>query len=379
MATANVYISTQIDSGVLGFDLSNLVKQIQAHKGDYDTISVNLINCIGGNVDTGLDIIEYLKSTGKRIDTHAVGIVASMGSVIHSIGESRTMDYGAVLMLHNPRYTNIPVSEAKDLENKAVELRELESVFAEYYTAGSNLSKEDVLSVMGSETYMDQDEALEKGFITQSSAKIQAKLTINQMNMSGLTDRLKALFNQKTEPKAQALEVNTVTNETIVFNSKEANYHEGDEATIAGMPAEGTFAVKEGKEELTFEKGKLTGINEKAETMEIPEVEALIVELREESNSKIEAKNLEINEREAKIEALALELEEANKKVTEVQAKLTEKEEALKALNGVKPEALDTTQDPHTKPKATKSHGFNFDRPATEILEELKNKKINKN
>ena len=62
-----------------------------------------VINSPGGDIISGfaiVDFIESLKNAGHKINTHAIGMAASMGGVLLQAGTTRTMGANAMLLIH---------------------------------------------------------------------------------------------------------------------------------------------------------------------------------------------------------------------------------------------------------------------------------------
>ncbi len=274
MSVLNIYIDDFIgvdyENNVKGVTLEAVVRQVSKHKEDYDTIKVNLIDTPGGDVEQGQQISKYLKSTGKTIHTHAVGLVASISSIIHACGDIRTQDKNASLMIHNPYFSNVGAADASTLEALARDIKETENELAQVYVSVTGQPLDVILDLMKNETYIDSETAFDLGFTTQNETqelKPVAFINKNNMNESkkSFKDKFFELFASEFKEEASspvALDVNTASGDVLVFTKEEGDIVEGDEATVNGQKAEGSYIIKDGAQKVTFVEGKVSQLED---------------------------------------------------------------------------------------------------------------------
>ncbi len=244
-----------------GIELTDIVSQVQAQK-NFDEVEVRIGNSIGGVVQVGYDIYDYLKSLKRPITTVIESYCASITSIIFLAGETRLMRNGAKLMIHNP--WGKPEGNADDLEQYAAELRLIEKRLADIYNEKTSIGKEALLALMRNETEMTAEEAVKIGFATgvADEMKIVAHLKLGNMSKKTLKEQLKGVLS-KLSGDPVGLTIADSTGKEIVFDTENEIPAVGDKATIDGAPAAGEFVMPDGKT-FVFENGELKEIKEPA-------------------------------------------------------------------------------------------------------------------
>ncbi len=256
-----------------GIGLSDVVSQIQAQQ-NFDEIEIRIGNSIGGVVQTGFDIYNYLTSINKPITTVVESYCASITSIIFLAGEKRLIKDGARLMIHNP--WGKPEGDADLLQAYSDELRKVEKNLADIYNKRTNIGKEALTALMRDETEMNADEAISLGFATGKAEdlKIAAYLKLNDMSKKkSLKDQLKEALAKLSGDEPVNLTLQDGTGKEIIFETENEKPTIGDKATVDDAPATGEFVMPNG-ETLVFENGELKEIKDKPQENE--EVAAMI-------------------------------------------------------------------------------------------------------
>lgn len=286
--------------------------QIIANK-EADTLIVH-INSGGGSVFSGFGIHDILLASGKKVVTIAEGFVASIATVIFLAGSERKITMNTKLMVHNP--WGEATGNSDELFDYASRLREEENRIADFYSLKTGLQPDDVRLLMASETYLDADQAIEKGFATEIITQLKAVASLKPiMNIEELNKKVddghKSIFDKimgifRKQGLIQALVVKTADDQNLDFGEDIKESSEiavGSPATVDGKPAEGEYTMPDGTV-YVFAGGKVTEIKPPAEEeKEDPEAAAL----------KAENENLKAQ-------------------LTEAQTKATEAQDALKAV-----------------------------------------------
>lgn len=122
------------------------------------------INSGGGSMVEGFGIFSAIQSAiskGVKVITQNDGLAASMGGCILVAGEERKMvDFG-LLMLHDP---SIP---SKVDDKAAIMLKKFKESAIKMYAGKTSLSKKKLDKMMSEETWLNAEEALEMGFVTE--------------------------------------------------------------------------------------------------------------------------------------------------------------------------------------------------------------------
>ena len=112
------------------------------------------INSVGGSVVDGYNIYNAILKSSTPVDTYNVGICASMAGAIFMAGRKRVMSDYAKLMMH-------PVQGS---DTKAYQSF-MDSI-SEMISAKSNLSAEEVSSMMQSTTWLSAEDCMAKNLCT---------------------------------------------------------------------------------------------------------------------------------------------------------------------------------------------------------------------
>lgn len=113
------------------------------------------INCPGGSVMDGMNIYNAILKSKTPVDTHNVGIAASMGGVCFMAGRKRIMADYASLMLHNPSGSD----DKKQMDS-------MRDSLATMLSAKSSLTADAVGYLMEKTSWLNSAECFAKGFAT---------------------------------------------------------------------------------------------------------------------------------------------------------------------------------------------------------------------
>jgi len=324
--------------GVVGEEVraDKTIRAIQSVEGDI--IEMNIMSP-GGSVIEGLAIYDALRSSGKKVVTRAMGQAASIASIIFMAGDVREVADNAEIMIHNAMV--FAGGNKHELSSYIDRLDGIDKKLINIYASKTNLNEDQVRELLDNETFMDADEAVEKGFAT---VKADALALVAQYNS----------HKQEKEPVKMATEEETkagfFAHMAAYFKSDvKAENMEEEEEVPANMEEEEEEAPK------AMEEGD-----------DIPE---------KEDDAAEEAKAMEEEEESEEMKALKAELEEAQNKLAAAEAKAqedskTEKEEAV-AVAGLIFDAM-------TDNKVTMHEAKNlYSKPLASVQAVLEEKEIN--
>lgn len=205
----------------------NLSKQLQ-ELSDVKTINVH-INSYGGEVAEGLAIYNSLKNHKAKVKTYCDGFACSIASVIFMAGDERIMSNASLLMIHNA--WSFVMGNANELRKQADDLDKITQASVNAYMNHVSISEKELKELLDNETWLDGNEALEKGFatkITESSDSDKASQSVKQ-------SLIKMILANQEETKTEDVEVtdedevNEEGGEVVKFECQECGYiHEGD-------------------------------------------------------------------------------------------------------------------------------------------------------
>lgn len=233
--------------GGWGFTFSDLYAQAKGFSGRKIRVPVN---SFGGQVFEALLIYNYLKGSGKEIETHIPTYAMSAGTIIASAGEKVTMSENGYYMIHNP--FSFGFGDANEMQNTADLLAKMTNDLISIYVAKTGLPEEEIREMMDKETWLNSKEALELGFVDEltAGAKIEASFDPKQFeSFSNVPQDIQNLFEEPKQEKPEKPQTNSFLSALAqIFNSNKtdlSNYIEQKEheATIEQMKNE--FAERE--------------------------------------------------------------------------------------------------------------------------------------
>lgn len=123
------------------------------------------INSPGGDVFEGFTIYNRLKQHKATIKVYVDGLAASIASIIAMAGDDIIMGEGSLMMIHRP--WTFTAGDVSDLENTIDRLLDIEEQLVKVYQKKTGLDRSEIKSMLAAETWMDADQALEQGFVTE--------------------------------------------------------------------------------------------------------------------------------------------------------------------------------------------------------------------
>jgi len=279
---ATIYINGTIGEDVL---LLDVIRQFKSFEEPTE-VEVQ-IDSVGGSVDEGEAIFNYLKGLDKTTPvTTVTGKAYSIAAQIFMSGSTRIVeDKADVAMIHCPWIEEVS-GDAEELEWYAAELRTLEDKFSKFYADTLEIDKDAVKSLLDQTTYMSGTEAKEIGFATelkttslQAVAMVKKKTIVNKKDneMAKGAKEKKTLAQKVLGALAKALEIKAeltlqdTSGEEIVFPALDEGDIPavGDTATMGGTAiADGSYIMENAT--YVFVDGALTEIVEE-EPAEEPE------------------------------------------------------------------------------------------------------------
>lgn len=254
-----------------GVTLANVISQVK--KQANATSLLVEINSPGGNLQTGFDIFNYLKSTGLPIKTVGKGMVASVATVIFMAGTTRVLQQGTIFMVHLPTLPQINGGNADYVAQLGKEMQEVENRVLKFYSQHLSLDKETLKNLMKNDTFLSEQEVFSLGFTTAEEPlqavavlTLESKKPQNKKNMKNpkkaqsLAAKISKMITDFVETigGAQMKIVYTADQQEINFPdlADDAAIEVGAMATIDGQPADGTFTDADGNT-MEFEAGEL--------------------------------------------------------------------------------------------------------------------------
>ena len=326
-----------------------------------DTIDMRLF-CNGGSVVEGWAIYDRLRQSGKKITCIIEGKAASMATIIMLAApkENRKAYENASLLLHNPYIPGWCLGDqlnARELENKAEEMRMWQTRMVDAYVNRCGCDREEIQALMDKNMWIDTKESIRLGLIAATIPAISASASnswTNFINSKQKKPKAMAKGNEEVKVKAslldkalaklglkqiedienddtpqgsssksddvKAMELNTSDGQTITVEREEGDPQVGDAAS-----PDGTFEMPDGKT-ITIKDGVITDIEGGDDN----------------GSASTDGDGTEGHDGDDTVAKLKVKVEALTNKVADLQARLTKAErlaksnEDMRILNAVK-------------------------------------------
>ena len=129
------------------------------------------INSVGGNVYEGIAIYNALKNYENDVTIYIDGIAASIASVIACASDDVRINNGATLMVHGIK-GGLSVyggeDEIKDAADRCLAaMQSCKESIVDIYESKTGMSRDDIIALMSTDSYLSAQEALDKGFCNE--------------------------------------------------------------------------------------------------------------------------------------------------------------------------------------------------------------------
>lgn len=140
-----------------------------------------IINSPGGEVFAGSEIYTSLHDYPGEVTVKIVGVAASAASVIAMAGDKTLISPTAQIMIHN--VSTVARGDYREMEHATGFLRNYDKSIANAYMLKTGLTQEELLEMMGQETWLNAQQALEKKFVDEimfDDGQLKLAASINQ-------------------------------------------------------------------------------------------------------------------------------------------------------------------------------------------------------
>lgn len=177
------------------------LRQIIQDQGIYEPLDIE-INSPGGYVNAGTEIYTMLLTHKGEVNITIGSQAASIASVIAMAGKRVAISPAGKMMIHN--VSGQGSGDYRDMADYSDFLFKNNEMLANTYVLKTGKPKQELLDMMNAETWMNADEALEKGFVDEilTAQTTEADLgLVAGYNLKILTperiNEVKALYEQE--------------------------------------------------------------------------------------------------------------------------------------------------------------------------------------
>lgn len=258
-----------------------------ASKADDDRVIELSINSPGGVCTEGMAIYDRLRSLeGHTIKAEVIGECSSMASVVLMAASVRRMHPNARICIHKPRFSDfyLPTMTEDEAKRAYEDLHAETERLKKIYLDRTSYTEEELDKLMGEDRYMNAEEALQHGVITEIIQPMTASK--QPTHMSKLTKALRAFtqaMREGEQPQPVAMTLNTEDGSTIEIEREEGEPQEGDKVVNT---EDGEYKMADGTT-IVIADGVITEIkpaeaeDNEDETMTEEEVASTIAEMTE--------------------------------------------------------------------------------------------------
>jgi ATP-dependent Clp protease protease subunit len=175
-------------------DLDNL--------GEIDTLNI-YINSPGGDVFAGQTIYSILKRHKAHKNIYIDGLAASIASVIAMAGNTIFMPKNAMMMIHNP--WTVGMGNADEFRKLAEDLDKIRESLIAAYENHSVLTRDEIIEIMDSETWLTATECEEYGFcdVVEEEKNMVASIDVEVLGRYRNTPKVFLTEEPKSEKNGQ--------------------------------------------------------------------------------------------------------------------------------------------------------------------------------
>ena len=248
-----------------------------------EKLTVN-IHSNGGSIYEGRAIYNYLKSLPQEVETVAIGMVASIATIIMLAGNkgSRFAYAQNNVLIHMPSVE--AWGYADDLKEAVKVLEDEEVKIANIYADETNFTYSEVIELMKQDRMMNYEEIQKFGLEIKEYKAVAKYENFTNKNENKMNKKTETLLNKvaKFLGTFQNKIVATADGKELDFAELEddATIAIGDKATFDGTDAEGSFVMPEG-ETYVFVAGELTEIIPEEAEASADDKDAIIANLTE--------------------------------------------------------------------------------------------------
>ncbi|MCM1059109.1 MAG: ATP-dependent Clp protease proteolytic subunit [Eubacterium sp.] len=159
LADSKIFLTSEIDAA----SVDNLIKQLMyldSKKSDKITL---FINSPGGEVMSGLAVYDFIKIMKSPVKTVCIGDAASMAAIIFLAGSKREMLPHSRILIHDPAYGHLDVSDKKphEIQCGVDSLNKVRKTLAEIIAEKTGKSLDEIYEITAEDYYFTASEAIE--------------------------------------------------------------------------------------------------------------------------------------------------------------------------------------------------------------------------
>ena len=165
-----------------------------------DDVHIRL-NSYGGSCNAATRMFDDIRAYPGSVKITISGTAASAATVVAMAADRLEMTPGSLFMIHDP--STVAYGNERDMDEAKAVLRACKESILNMYGTRIRVSRNDAADMMTATTWMDSNEAFEKGFvdgITETPAKLPTDSAGHKVSLDVAKAGVQAWFDRKTKP-----------------------------------------------------------------------------------------------------------------------------------------------------------------------------------
>lgn len=165
-----------------------------------DDVHIRL-NSYGGSCNAATRMFDDIRAYPGSVKITVSGTAASAATVICMAADRLEMTPGSLFMIHDP--STVAYGNERDMDEAKAVLRACKESILNMYGTRIRISRNDAADMMTATTWMDANEAFEKGFVdgvTEMPAKLPTDSAGHKVSLETAKAGVQAWFDRKTKP-----------------------------------------------------------------------------------------------------------------------------------------------------------------------------------
>ena len=165
-----------------------------------DDVHIRL-NSFGGSCNAATRMFDDIRAYPGNVKITVSGTAASAATGVAMAAARLEMTPGSLWMIHDP--STVAYGNERDMDEAKAVLRACKESILNMYGTRIRVSRDEAADMMSATSWMDANEALEKGFvdgITEASSKLPTDSMERKASLEAAKAGVQAWFDRKTKP-----------------------------------------------------------------------------------------------------------------------------------------------------------------------------------
>lgn len=159
------------------------------------------LNSYGGSCNAAVRMFDDIRAYPGNVRITISGTAASAATVVAMAADRLEMTPGSLFMIHDP--STVAYGNERDMDEAKAVLHACKESILNMYGTRIRVSREDAADMMSATSWMDANEAFDKGFvdgITETPDKLPTDSVERKVTLDTAKAGVQAWFDRKTKP-----------------------------------------------------------------------------------------------------------------------------------------------------------------------------------